>query len=106
MTAPKWAQDLVIKVALESGLNDLPDLIWRRSDRKYTGGVYHRQRILPYQPRPPRIVITAGHDRIDQKLALLHELAHWISNEGHTPRFYRVGTFPSSPYPHPLREAA
>lgn len=39
------------------------------------------------------ITITAGKSRVDQKLVLLHEIAHLIGSkerEGHSPRFWDI----------------
>ena len=108
---PKWAQELTSQVAIDEGRNDLPEIIWRKrrrprvsarakllfgperverfrkqSDWKRVGSSGHCR----YSLFGTRIVITAGTDRKDQKLVLLHELAHWLSpkNEGHGPAFW------------------
>ena len=81
MRVPLWAQDLAIRVAVDEGRDDLPDLRWRRS-RGHTfssGKAFYAT---------GRVVITAGTDRRDQKLVVLHELAHWLLKEGHTSRFW------------------
>ena len=82
MATPTWAQDLAIRVALDEGRDELPTLQWRRS--KYgpfsTGTTYTEAQ---------RIVVTAGKDRKDQKLVLLHELAHWLTpGQNHGPAFW------------------
>ena len=101
--APKWAQELIITVAIDYGRDKLPDVTWRRRHqpaRHDSRHGYERQagtqssgrawgpvmpdRIGSYAtPRwdwaAGRIVVTAGTDRMDQRLVLLHELAHWLS---------------------------
>ena len=90
MPAPIWAQNLTIRVALEDRREDLPDLLWRRkrNGRQSSSGVTY----LPRYERPARIVVVAGSSRIDQKLILLHELAHWLAppNDHHSPVFWDI----------------
>lgn len=82
MAMPMWAQDLVIKVAIDEGRDDLPDVMWRRAGKlQYSQwrpfestGVTHMYK--------NKITITAGTDRRDQKLVILHELAHWLMPKG------------------------
>jgi predicted metal-dependent hydrolase len=88
MNTPKWAQDLAINalVYLESkGHNiEVPPIRWRRS--KY----YKSSSGVCYQHH--HITITAGKDRRDAKLVLLHELAHWVlpDREHHGNMFWRT----------------
>ena len=103
---PQWAQDLVIRVALDEGCEILPELTWRRSRQallssgrasppnhaeiKPSGGRWLPQKGRYKRLLNGRVVITAGKDRRDQKLVLLHELAHWLSAvyEHHGPTFW------------------
>ena len=113
---PKWAQDLVLRVALDEGRTDLPDMTWHRRATKHRSrnalirahvaskpGLQERMdaqtRHLaagssgryygPWKGRIARIHVTAGTDRADQKLVLLHELAHWLTpKDHHSPRFW------------------
>ena len=72
MKMPMWAQDLVIEVAIDEGRDDLPDVTWRHSKvNAWSSGT-------TYNAAPRRIVVTAGKVRKDQKIVLLHELAHWL----------------------------
>jgi hypothetical protein len=84
---PVWVQKLINKTADDYSV-PVPPIGWRRSKiHKWSSGrTFHH-----------RIVVTAGKDRQDQKLALLHELAHWIvqqddarKDEVHSPEFWRV----------------
>lgn len=77
---PCWAQDLIIRVALDEGIDDLPVLIWRKSKKQiWSTGYTFWKGIIRF---------TAGLDELDQKLVLLHELAHWITLELHTNKFW------------------
>lgn len=79
---PQWAQDLTIRVALDEGRDMLPELTWRRSKcSECSSG---------HAMLDGRIVVTAGKLRRDQKLILLHELAHWLmpDDEHHGPSFW------------------
>lgn len=82
-TPPAWATRLATKVAKEHASRRPPTIEWRQSRVKhYTSG--------RAWPGRDRIVITAGIDRRDQKLVLLHEMAHWLAgpNEDHGPEFW------------------
>jgi len=79
MAAPKWAQDLTIQVALNERAESLPDLRWRHRKKQHSSGITY----------PDHITITAGTDRKDQRLLLLHELVHWLlPGEHHSDRFW------------------
>lgn len=75
MKTPKTMQDLAINayVYLESkGFKiELPELIWRKSS-------YHTLSSGHAQGKA-KIVVTAGKDRLDQKLVVLHEIAHTVT---------------------------
>ena len=105
---PKWAQDLVLTVALDAGRDDVPELTWYRAGKRkvmYSEWGFPTSRahkavktkVLPPRrgssgtawPTLGRIHVTAGTDRKDQKLVLLHELAHWLTpKDHHSPRFW------------------
>jgi hypothetical protein len=68
--APAWARSLVLLVCAESDA-PLPRLNWRNRDRPTSSGVT-RQSL-------GSISLTAGSDQLDQRLTLLHELAHWLA---------------------------
>ncbi len=89
MNTPKWAQDLILDAILyiQSATPltpELPDINWRHAkDRRNSSGICH----------PRNITIVKGSNRVDAKLVILHELAHWAlpegsGHEGHTPRFW------------------
>ena len=106
MRIPMWAQNLVLQVAIDEGRDDLPELTWRkRHKQRLTAGMKafiardpDRARrwakhtvaegssgrtFKPYSLfKPDRVHVTAGSDRKDQKLVLLHELAHWLLPAG------------------------
>jgi len=99
MPAPQWAQDLVLRVALDEGRDDVPCLTWHRSSRSafssgrcftdrihVTAGSSRRQTQIPYRSgrRTGQVSVRA-----EQKLVLLHEVAHWIN--GHETRTVKAG---------------
>jgi hypothetical protein len=68
--APAWARDLVRQVCAEAGIAE-PRLAWRRRDRPTSSGVT--------RPTQGNVALSAGRDPLDQRLTLLHELAHWVT---------------------------
>ena len=82
MAMPKWAQDLVIQVCLKYDKEDLPEIVWHQAEKLQSSGRawYDKN----------KIVITAGHNRIDQKLVLLHELSHLLVRGHHSAHFWDV----------------
>ena len=82
MTAPKWAQDLILDVLVKHEYDRIPDMVWRHRSGVHSSGTCYTY----------RIVLSAGTDRTDAKLVLLHELAHWLlpMYERHSPRFWRL----------------
>ena len=104
MTTPIWAQALLAVVADEYGRSDKPELHWRRWPRGKARLSSGRCR---HKFFPVRIWVTARRDpiwfqfqgkgrwlkitaRVDQKMVLLHELAHWLMgpDEGHSAAFW------------------
>lgn len=90
--APDWAAALVATVCAEVGSRP-PTLRWRHAARAASSGVARRQQ--------GTVSVTAGSDPIDQRLTLLHELAHWVAPPAprrgrrgrvahHDAAFYRV----------------
>lgn len=70
MTPPAWATELVALVCREAWV-DPPRLQWRARRDVHSTGVARRSE--------GTIAVRAGTDPVDQRLTLLHELAHWIS---------------------------
>ena len=68
--APAWARTLVLAVCAEADV-PTPRLFWRLRDRPLSSGVTRRH--------ASAISVTAGSDAMDQRLTLLHELAHWLA---------------------------
>jgi hypothetical protein len=68
--APAWARSLVLTVCAEADA-PLPRLAWRHRDRPTSSGVTRQS--------AGRISVVAGRDPVDQRLTLLHELAHWLA---------------------------
>ncbi len=75
--APAWAASLVAEVCAEAGVPE-PLLRWRRAATSSSTGLA--------RVTSGTISVTAGTDPIDQRLTLLHELAHWL---GPRPRRWR-----------------
>ena len=75
---PKWAQDLMLDALLwwesRGHIPPNPELNWRRGSRSSSSGTAYETH---------KIVVTAGSNRIDQKLVLLHELAHTMNPDEH-----------------------
>ena len=68
--APAWARSLVLTVCAEADA-PLPRLSWRHRDRPTSSGVTRQS--------AGAISVVAGRDPVDQRLTLLHELAHWLA---------------------------
>jgi hypothetical protein len=70
MKPPAWALALVTTVCEDAGAA-IPRLTWRERDDEHSTGVARRH--------DGTIAVRAGRDVLDQRLTLLHELAHWLS---------------------------
>jgi hypothetical protein len=68
--APIWARALVVTACAEADA-PLPRLSWRHRARPTSSGVTRRH--------AGGISLVAGSDLVDQRLTLLHELAHWLA---------------------------
>jgi hypothetical protein len=68
--APAWARSLVLEVCSQADTS-LPRLTWRARNRPTSSGVTRRSE--------GAITLVAGLDPLDQRLTLLHELAHWLT---------------------------
>ena len=89
MSAPRWALDLVAEVCADAGAHP-PLLSWRTRRGEASTGVARRADGL--------VAVRAGSDPLDQRLTLLHELAHWLTpasrrrgrSEHHGRAFYAI----------------
>lgn len=88
MSAPAWADALLREVCTDAGVAP-PRLAWRRRRGEHSTGVARRS--------DGSIAVRAGSDPLDQRLTLLHELAHWLAPAPRRQRaphhglvFYRV----------------
>ena len=70
MTPPDWAEALVVVVCDEATVAP-PRVTWRRRSASHSTGVARRHLGV--------ISVRAGDDPLDQRLTLLHELAHWLA---------------------------
>jgi hypothetical protein len=73
VTAPGWAQSLVAAVCEDADVRP-PRLLWRSRRAGPSTGVARRS--------AGTVSVRAGSDPLDQRLTLLHELAHWIAPAG------------------------
>lgn len=67
---PAWAAELIARVCADASVAP-PRLNWRSRAGEHSTGVARRHDGL--------IAVRAGSDPLDQRLTLLHELAHWLS---------------------------
>lgn len=74
--APLWAVTLVEGVCREAGVAP-PVLRWRRRARETSSGVTRRG-AGNVSVVAGSVAVVAGSDEVDQRLTLLHELAHWL----------------------------
>ena len=70
--APGWATELVGEVCAAAGVS-APALRWRRAARTASSGVTRRD------DGGGVVAVSAGTDLLDQRMTLLHELAHWLA---------------------------
>ena len=97
MKTPNWAIQLIELVLSDHKHDKTPKLVWRRKhERKIKWG----DKMLKIKGSKPKcssgscdlkeITINAGKIKKDQKLVLLHELAHWMlpSGEHHGKAFW------------------
>lgn len=70
MMPPGWASELVTRVCADAGAKE-PTLTWRARSGDHSTGVTRRH--------DGTVAVRAGRDPIDQRLTLLHELAHWLA---------------------------
>jgi hypothetical protein len=70
VSAPDWALDLMTSVCADAGVPP-PTLQWRIRRGPHSTGVTRRHLGL--------VAVRAGADELDQRLTLLHELAHWLA---------------------------
>jgi len=70
MNAPAWASKLTAEVCAHAGVTT-PRLTWRQRATEPSSGLTRRDAGV--------ISVRAGTDAIDQRLTMLHELAHWLA---------------------------
>ena len=70
MSAPGWATDLLAQVCADARVAP-PRLLWRTRRGEHSTGVTRRA--------DGTVAVRAGSDPLDQRLTLLHELAHWLT---------------------------
>lgn len=70
MSPPAWALSLLDAACADAGAAP-PRLLWRNRRGEHSTGVTRRVDGL--------VAVRAGSDPLDQRLTLLHELAHWLA---------------------------
>jgi hypothetical protein len=70
MSAPDWALKLVEEICADAGARP-PRLLWRSRRGEASTGLARRADGI--------VAVRAGTDPLDQRLTLLHELAHWLT---------------------------
>ena len=70
MRPPAWAETLVAQACADAMVAP-PRLTWRLRAAEHSTGVARRAAGV--------ISVRAGRDALDQRLTLLHEMAHWIT---------------------------
>ena len=68
---PGWAVALASQVCADANVRPPARLLWRRRQSEHSTGVTRRTEQI--------VAVRAGSDLLDQRLTLLHELAHWIA---------------------------
>ena len=89
MRPPAWARVLVEEVCADARVAP-PRVSWRVRNDEHSTGITRRSDGL--------VAVRAGRDPLDQRLTLLHELAHWLAPNGprrrravhHGPAFYSI----------------
>ena len=84
-TPPDWAMT-ILRAEARRHHRKLPDVTWQITRKLHaTAGSYS----LPEHPLDDdKIWIRQGRSRLRAKLAWLHEIAHWLSGEGHSHTFW------------------
>ena len=84
LPVPDWAKDLTLRVC-ELTSWPVPAILWYKAEPgKLAGGWFnHRTREL--------VILSPGPEfRPADELTIVHELAHYVTNEDHTPKMYSV----------------
>ncbi len=90
MAAPAWAVRMMAEVLCDAGETQPVELFWRQSrPNAHRNARAHSSGRAMLTRR--RIAITAGTERDEQQIVLLHEIAHIVSDDHtHGDGFYRV----------------
>lgn len=77
-TVPIWAKPIIRTVSRQHRRR-LPEMTWQTTRKLYgTAGSNDGEKIF----------IRAGRSTLRTKVTLLHELAHWLTGEGHTHTYW------------------
>jgi hypothetical protein len=99
---PVWAFKLTLRVCVECD-RPMPRMTWHKGTASYSSG----RTWLSTNGERPRVHLTAGTDTKDQRLVLLHELAHAMlpASEHHSDRFWKLAFLLYKRYGVPIRYA-
>lgn len=105
MKQPNWVDELIEQVCKDHK-RKAPKLTWRNASRESSSGktrfprsstgtkLYTRTKTGRLIRFKGGISIMAGTNEQDQRLVLLHELAHWLTvkykNQGHNQKFWET----------------
>jgi predicted metal-dependent hydrolase len=89
---PEWAKELTERVVKENSRRKVPPIAWRKVSRSCSSGKARMYSQKSGYMKYSCILIRAGTSEQDQKLVLLHELAHWMCSRGerHSMKFWRL----------------
>ena len=89
---PTWAKELAIQAVEENSRRKVPPIAWRKSSIGCSSGKARMYSQKSGFMKYSFILIRAGSSEQDQKLVLLHELAHWMCSrkEHHSMKFWRL----------------
>lgn len=104
--APDWATELFEKVCKDYNRGLPSQFVWKKRNSQYTTGTTYPSWDRRYVKTKTglksinwygEVVVRAGKDEQDQKLVLLHELAHHVvarsksgRGQGHTIKFWKL----------------
>lgn len=103
---PEWAIELIEQVCKDYKRTKPGVFLWTSKDRRSTSGttwysktksgkpIYVYTKNLKRKRFWGKISVNAGTDINDQRLVLLHELAHWVAGKsksiGHNTKFWKT----------------
>lgn len=84
---PMWAQRLLLSVLKTERRSRKPILSWSVTIKLRSTGSTHLRGSNGYSNG--KIHVTAGKELLDQRITLLHEIAHWLVSPEHDAKFWK-----------------